>query len=613
MEEIVFGRRYRATEKIGTGGMADVFKAVDEVLGRTVAVKVMHPRYASDPAFAARFRQEAQAAANLVSPNIVNIYDWGADEDTYYIVMEYVRGNDLKALIQQKGFLPSAKVADIGAQVCSALSVAHGYDIIHRDIKPHNIMVQPDGSVKVMDFGIARAGNSTLTQTGSVLGTAHYVSPEQAQGKELQATSDLYSLGIVLFEASTGRLPFDADTPVAVALKQVNEQPPAPRTISSQVDPGLEAIIVKAMQKNPAARYQSAVEMRADLLAVAQGNVPPNAEMVAGAAAAGALAAGRADETAVLPTVGGQDGGLARTPGRRPAPKSRALWPWLLVVGALIIAGFGVAWAAGVFAPKTVSVPDLSGKTVAEATVILQGQGLAVGQQTLENSDTIPLGKIVSQNPKQGATAQKSSLVALTVSKGPTMLAVPKIIGLVDSEAIKALQDVGFNPVAGPSRFDKNIGVGKVIEQNPAPDVLAAKGSQVTYVVSKGTEMAVVPDVTGMSKSSAISQIEAAKFRYSTSTDFSDTVGSGKVISQDPSGGGSYPPKTVIKIVISDGKGATVPNVFGLDWLSAKNKIEGANLKVSPSSVTSGTVKSQSPSASTVVSPGDTVKCVFGP
>jgi len=262
VEELVFGRRYRVIEKIGTGGMADVYKAVDEVLGRTVAVKVMHPRYASDPSFAARFRQEAQAAANLVSPNIVNMYDWGADDDTYYMVMEYVRGGDLKSIIQQKGSLPSAKVADIGAQVCAALSVAHGYDIIHRDIKPHNIMVQPDGSVKVMDFGIARAGNSTMTQTGSVMGTAHYVSPEQAQGKELHATSDLYSLGIVLFEAATGELPFDADTPVAVALKQVNQQPPMPRTLNPSMDPNLEAIIVKAMQKNPALRYGSANEMR---------------------------------------------------------------------------------------------------------------------------------------------------------------------------------------------------------------------------------------------------------------------------------------------------------------------------------------------------------------
>ena len=225
------------------------------MLGRTVAVKVMHPRYASDPNFAQRFRQEAQAAANLVSPNIVNMYDWGQDDDTYYIVMEYVRGADLKSIIEQKGALPSKTVAEIGAQVCSALSAAHGYDIIHRDIKPHNIMVQPDGTVKVMDFGIARAGNSTMTQTGSVLGTAHYVSPEQAQGRQLSSTSDLYSLGVVLYEAATGNVPFDADTPVAVALKQVNEIAPRPSALNPDIDPNLEAVIVRAMQKRPEDRY----------------------------------------------------------------------------------------------------------------------------------------------------------------------------------------------------------------------------------------------------------------------------------------------------------------------------------------------------------------------
>ena len=206
VNEMIFGRRYRATEKIGAGGMAEVYKAVDETLGRTVAVKVLHPRYASDPNFATRFRREAQAAAQLQSPNIVNMYDWGQDGDTYYIVMELVRGTDLKAIITENGPLESKRVAEIGAQVCSALSVAHGYDVIHRDIKPHNLMVAPDGSVKVMDFGIARAGNTTMTQTGSVLGTAHYVSPEQAQGRELKAQSDLYSLGVVLYEAATGQI-----------------------------------------------------------------------------------------------------------------------------------------------------------------------------------------------------------------------------------------------------------------------------------------------------------------------------------------------------------------------------------------------------------------------
>ena len=219
----VFNNRYQITERIGIGGMAEVYRAQDNVLGRMVAVKVMLPQYAADQSFTQRFKQEAASAANLQSPYIVNVYDWGQDEGTYYIVMEYVRGSDLKTAINQRGAINQRKVAEIGSQVCQALSVAHGLDIIHRDIKPQNIMVQPDGNVKVMDFGIARAKNSTKEQTSSVLGTAHYISPEQAQGKELTATSDIYSLGIVLYESATGKLPFDGPDAVSVAMKQLRE------------------------------------------------------------------------------------------------------------------------------------------------------------------------------------------------------------------------------------------------------------------------------------------------------------------------------------------------------------------------------------------------------
>ncbi|MEN6429433.1 MAG: protein kinase, partial [Coriobacteriales bacterium] len=268
---MVFGRRYRVTERIGSGGMADVYKAVDEVLGRTVAVKVLHPRYAAESNFIARFRQEASAAANLSHPSIVNIYDWGQDNGTYYIVMEYVKGTDLKTLVEQNGPLDPMRAADYAAQVCSALAVAHGYDIIHRDIKPQNIVLTPDGTLKVMDFGIARAGNTTMTQTGSVLGTAQYISPEQAQGRPLGPASDLYSLGVTLYELVTGRLPFDGDTPVAVALKQVNEEPVPPRRIRPSIPPSLEAVILRAMRKDPAERYASASEMRDDLKRVLNG------------------------------------------------------------------------------------------------------------------------------------------------------------------------------------------------------------------------------------------------------------------------------------------------------------------------------------------------------
>ena len=261
MAETKLGGRYQVQDRIGTGGMATVYRGLDEVLGRTVAIKTMLPQYANDPSFAARFKQEAQAAAALQSPYIVSVYDWGKDADTYYIVMEYLRGTDLKTGIRKHGALDCKKVAQIGSQIAQALSVAHKHDIIHRDIKPQNIMVQPDGNIKVMDFGIARAKNSHLTQDNSVLGTAHYVSPEQTQGKVLGPTTDIYSLGIVMYEAATGQVPFQGDDAISVALKQVNEQPKPPSQLNPNVDPQLEAIILKCMQKNPADRFQTADEL----------------------------------------------------------------------------------------------------------------------------------------------------------------------------------------------------------------------------------------------------------------------------------------------------------------------------------------------------------------
>ena len=278
----VFNNRYQITERIGIGGMAEVYQAQDNVLGRLVAVKVMLPQYAADPSFTQRFKQEAAAAANLQSPFIVNVYDWGQDEGTYYIVMEYVRGSDLKTAIIERGAINQRKVAEIGSQVCQALSVAHGLDIVHRDIKPQNIMVQPDGNVKVMDFGIARAKNSVMSKTSSVLGTAHYISPEQAQGKELTAASDIYSLGVVLYEATTGQLPFDGPDAVSVALMQVQDAPIPPREINPDIDPALEAIILKALAKNPTDRFATAKEMRVALVDYLQGRFrisPPRKRM----------------------------------------------------------------------------------------------------------------------------------------------------------------------------------------------------------------------------------------------------------------------------------------------------------------------------------------------
>ena len=565
MEELVFGRRYRVTEKIGSGGMAEVYKAVDEVLGRTVAVKVLHPRYASDPGFVARFRQEAQAAANLSHPAIVNIYDWGRDDETYYIVMEYVRGTDLKAVIEQQGAVDPLKAAEYASQVCAALAVAHGYDIIHRDIKPHNIVLAADGSVKVMDFGIARAGNSTMTQTGSVLGTAHYVSPEQAQGRPLGPASDLYSLGVVLYELTTGRLPFDADTPVAVALKQVNEDPVPPRLINPDIPPALEAVILHAMQKDPAARYSSAEEMRADLRRVLGGAAvqPPPA-----------VAAGGIGETSVMPAV-------AAGSRVRPVPERRKVWPWIIGAVLLVAAGLGTAWALGVFdRTPMVVVPDVVGLTLDEASDVIESAELTVGPITERTDEEIAEGLIIEQTPEQGAEAAEGSEVSLVISLGPDVSAVPDLVGMTESDALRLVRDSGFE-IDIQREYNSDVPDGQVFRQSPEAGEMAAPESLITIVVSRGTQLVRVPDVVNQSRASATTALQEAGFRVNPTEEFSDSVPADRVISQSPEGGVSLDAGASVTIRISKGPDeVTVPEVIDLNEAQARADIEAAGLTV---------------------------------
>ncbi len=601
---MVFGRRYRVTEKIGAGGMADVFKAVDEVLGRTVAVKVMHPRYAADPTFAARFRQEAQAAANLQNPYIVNIYDWGQDGETYYIVMEYVRGTDLKTLIQQRGNLDSRRVAEIGSQVCSALSVAHGYDVIHRDIKPHNIMVTPEGSVKVMDFGIARAGNTTMTQTGSVLGTAHYVSPEQAQGRPLTAASDLYSLGVVLYEAATGRLPFDAETPVAVALKQVNEQPVPPSRINPAIDRNLERVILKALAKQTSERYATADEMRRDLNAVAQGRDVTAAIPVAGAAAGAAMAS----ETAVMPAVGGSS-----APQIRPVPERRnRTWLWVLLAVALIAVGLGLAYFLGLLGPQGKQVPNVVGMSVTEAEATLTEAGFVLGDVNAVFNADVPTGQVIDQSPVAMATAEKGSAVNVTTSKGPKLVEVPTLIGLSEADAQAKLKDLGFTASPLPDQYNAEIDPGVVFKQEPQPGEKLAEGSPVQYVISLGKKTAEVPDVRGKSRADAEATLRNAGFKVAVSQDWSESVAAGIVMSQNPGAGLNVVEGSPVTIVVSKGpERVAVPDTIGSTMAEGKAALEAEGFKVQvlyEPHAENGAIIDQDPRAGTMAKRGSTVK-----
>ncbi len=574
MEELVFGRRYRATEKIGSGGMADVYKAVDDVLGRTVAIKVLHPRYAAEPNFVARFRQEAQAAANLSHPNIVNMYDWGREGETYYIVMEYVNGTDLKSIVAQRGPLDPIKVAEYAQQVCAALSVAHGYDVIHRDIKPHNIVLTPDGQIKVMDFGIARAGNSTMTQTNSVLGTAQYISPEQAQGKPIGAASDLYSLGVTLYELATGKLPFDTDTPVATALAQVNEEPVPPRQIRGSIPPALEAVIMRAMRKNPAERYTSAAEMREDLKRVISG------QPAVGGAYGGSAGS---DHTSVLPPV--EQAASVRLPATapqiRPIPQKRTSpWVWVGVAAALLLAAVGAAYALGMFGGGGIVVPTLSGLTEEQARTTLAESGLTLGEITTENSDTVELGLIISQDPKAGDEVEEGAAVNIVVSSGIAQITIPDLTNMPEAAAIDALgmtDDLDYNR----TMRETNAGVakGNVIRTEPAAGTTVPKGTRVILFVSEGIEQVKVPGVVGQPLAQAKAALEAVGLVVTTTEEYSETVAKGSVISQKPDANVVYEAGSTVSLVVSRGPEVIiVPEVRDKTEAEARSIITAAGL-----------------------------------
>lgn len=563
----VFNNRYQITERIGIGGMAEVYRAQDNVLGRLVAVKVMLPQYAADPNFTQRFKQEAAAAANLQSPYIVNVYDWGQDEGTYYIVMEFVRGSDLKTAILERGAINQRKVAEIGSQVCQALSVAHGLDIIHRDIKPQNIMVQPDGNVKVMDFGIARAKNSVMTQTSSVLGTAHYISPEQAQGKDLTATSDIYSLGIVLYESATGRLPFDGPDAVSVAMKQVNDLPVPPREINPDIDPALEAIIMKAIAKNPEERFATAKDMRLalnDYLAgrpVNLGEGFTSAETVVMGGVVPPM--GVADGTAVMPAMGGVNAASPtsaqrsynanNTGGKKNNKKTIAIV--IGIIAALAVVG-GIAFAlmsGGGDDKDKVAVPSVVGKTVDEATAAIEEAGFELGKVEESFDDNVEAGQVISQDPKGDSKQAKGTKINLSVSKGTKAITVPDLSGKTADEAKKELTANGLKSASGEAEYSDTVEEGHVIRQDPVAGTEVAKDSTVTYILSKGSAGIDVPNVVGQREGAAVTTLNNAGFYVNTDYMESDTVEAGLVISQDPSSG-KRKEGDAVNIVVSTGK-----------------------------------------------------------
>lgn len=615
----ILSGRYELIEKIGRGGMAEVWGGKDTVLGRNVAVKIMLPQFAMDPEFVTRFRHEAAAAANLQNPYIVNIYDWGHDEDVQYIVMEYVQGQDLKHLIQNKGVLPCKSAAKIGAQVCQALTTAHGQDIIHRDIKPQNIMVQPNGQVKVMDFGISRAKNSTEQKTQMVLGTAQYVSPEQAQGLDLSAASDIYSLGIVLYESVTGQLPFDGEDAVSVAIKQVEEEPLPPSHLNRNVDPAFEAIVTKALAKDPADRFLSVQEMFAALESYANGRVDQSA------AATQALNRPEIDKTQAMPApMNGNPRSYAAVPASPHQPgepdESKLNKKKIAIIAGCAVAVLAIVAALVVMfvLPKNVDVPDVAGQDVEAAQVAIENAGLTIGEIVDVPSADVEKGKVVGTDPEAGASVEKGSPVDIQVSSGPSQVEVPDISNMTEDQAKNALSALGLKGVRDADVFSADIEEGRVAEQNPVAKTSVDAGSTVHYSISAGADTVTVPDLSGMTEEAAMNILKDLGLEGLVgSRQPSDTVPVDCIISQNPAKGLKVETGTQISFTVSTGVATVnVPALAGLTQSAARSTLVNAglvlgNVSEEYSDEAKGTVIRQSAAEGSSIEKGSSVDIVL--
>jgi serine/threonine protein kinase len=517
-EPLVLGGRYEVGERIGVGGMAEVFRASDVRLGRDVAVKVLRSDLAREASFQQRFRREAQSAARLNAPCIVAVYDTGEDErGVPYIVMEHVDGRTLRDVLQTEGRLLPQRALEVSADVLAALDVAHAAGIVHRDIKPGNVMLTSTGEIKVMDFGIARAAadsSATMTQTASVIGTAAYLSPEQARGEHVDQRSDLYSTGCLLYELLTGTPPFTGDSPVAVAYQHVREDPVMPSEYDPTLTQDVDAVVLKAMAKSPAQRYQSAGEMRDDLLR----------------AAAGEPVAAPPPTTTLQPAVPVAAAGLVRPEGPSTLRKAligafAALLLGILVVTALLV--------KGVFDSDDdlVPAPPLVGLTRDDAIRALGAVQLQVGEIELVFSDK-PLGIVVQQTPEQGISLEAGGSVDIQVSQGPEMTVVPDVRGQSQAQAEAVLEDSKL-VVGEVIKRDVNVAAGTVLDVVPAPGKQLKARSKVSLVVASGNVE--VPDVRGKQKDEAIALLQQAGFRVGIS--FVDSAGPPDlVLEQSPVG-----------------------------------------------------------------------------
>jgi serine/threonine-protein kinase len=617
----VFDGRYRIVRKLGSGGMADVYLAEDQELGRKIAIKILNDRHAHDEQFVERFRREAKNAAGLSHPNIVSIYDRGEFEGDYYIAMEYLEGRTLKELIVRNGPTPVPIAIDYARQILSAVAFAHRNGVVHRDIKPHNIVVGRDGRLKVTDFGIARSGASQMTEAGSIIGTAQYLSPEQARGAHVDQRSDIYSVGVVLYEMLTGEVPFGGDTPVEIAMKHLSTVPKPPSELNDKVPHDLDAIVLRALAKEPEQRYQSSEEMDADLGRVARGlAVSDETEAAATMVLSGA---GLAAPTTVL------------RPGRELAPTSvpvpeyydydepirrRPVWPWLLAIGLVLsaaVAGWYV-WTQiqdQLNSSKPVNVPLVVGLKQAAAEQQLKDAGLTPAKQ-FKSSMTVERGTVASQDPVAGQKTAKGNSVTIVISNGKPKTRVPDVVGADIADAIAALTQRHLKYKVYEINSPKEANTVTAIQ--PGEGAVVLWNTEVRVNVSKGPKPVVVPSVVGQPYENALSALQGMDFAVKRQNVDSDQP-KDTVVGSDPQAGAAVAPGSTVTLSVSKGPKTTgVPDVTSYGQGDAESALTDAGftpvVTTQPTTdpTLDGVVISQDPPPDTQAKPGARVRIVVG-
>jgi eukaryotic-like serine/threonine-protein kinase len=617
-----FDGRYSVIRRLGSGGMANVYLAEDKELGRRVAIKMLDDKHANDDQFVERFRREAKNAASLSHPNIVSIYDRGEAEGTYYIAMEYIEGRTLKDLIVARGPLPVERAVSYTRQILGAVRFAHRKGIVHRDIKPHNVLVDTDGRLKVTDFGIARAGTSQMTEAGSIIGTAQYLSPEQARGAPVDQRSDLYSVGIVLYEMLTGSVPFTGDTPVEIAMKHISAVPQPPSTARPDTPDDLDLVALRALAKDPRERFQTAEEMDSELGRVAAGLAVT--DLTADAATAVLAGSGVSDAapTAVVrratpPPYAPRGGYYYDEP---PTPPRRSLWPWLLAAG-LVIA----ALVAGVYAYERIQDELNANKPVAVPFVEGQEEALAVNnildrdlepKVVREFNDTAEEGKVFDQDPESGERIERENIVTIHVSQGKRKVDVPNVTGLGVAEAVARVKDAGLE--ANPVEVFSDKPEGTVIAQDPAAGKRVVEDTRVRINVSQGARPIAVPNVVGQSFDAAKAALEGEGFVVKR-TDQNSNIQPNTVIDTKPPSGTELQSGATVTVIVSKGpKDVAVPNVEGLDEETARQELEDAGFTASVSDeptddpANDGFVLAQDPPGGNRAEQGSTVVIFVG-